>query len=102
MLLLLCGRLGFEPQMLGVATYNHRVLSKWTTIQAVKGVLRTLGYPYSRRVAGATGNFKIHHWVTWLKKANVEDLAVALTRLAQLNQVKAYLFWQKNNVHKQM
>jgi len=31
----------------------------------------------------------------WLKKAEINDLARALMRLAQLNQSKVYLFWRK-------
>jgi hypothetical protein len=32
----------------------------------------------------------------WLKKAETKDLAQALTRLAQLNQTKVYLFWKRH------
>jgi len=31
----------------------------------------------------------------WLKKAERKELAQVLTRLAQLNQSKVYLFWKK-------
>ena len=50
-------------------------------------------YTYNRRIAGAHGHFTIEDYQKWLKKAETKDLAQALTRLAQLNQSKVYLFW---------
>ena len=47
-----------------------------------------------RRVAGRHENFTIEDYRKWLKKAEKDDLARALTRLAQLNQTKVYLFWK--------
>jgi hypothetical protein len=63
----------------------------------VKEILGGFSYPYNRRIAGAHGNFTIKDYRAWLEKANVDDLALALTRLAQLNQSKVYLFWSNED-----
>jgi len=34
--------------------------------------------------------------IGWLENAEQEELARALTRLAQLNQTKVYLFWKSD------
>jgi len=52
-------------------------------------------YPYNRRIAGQHGHFTMEDYWKWLKKAEINDLARALMRLAQLNQSKVYLFWRK-------
>ena len=64
-------------------------------ILEVKMILSQFSYPYNRRIAGAHGNFNTQTYKKWLKEANVNDLAQALRRLAQLNQAKVYLFWKK-------
>jgi len=43
----------------------------------------------------AHGHFTMKDYREWLKKAEMEDLAQALTRLAQLNQSKVYLSWKR-------
>jgi len=85
--------LGFQSYMLNVATYNKQIMKG--KITKVKKILGTLHYPYIRRVAGKHGSFTLMDWQRWLKTAKVKDLASALSRLAQLSQVKVYLFWQK-------
>ena len=62
-------------------------------VSQVKEILGSFSYPYNRRIAGAHGHFTIEDYKKWLKKAEKDDLAHALTRLAQLNQSKVYLFW---------
>jgi len=52
-------------------------------------------YSYNRRIAGQHGHFTMEDYRKWLKKAERTDLALALRRLAQLNQSKVYLFWKK-------
>jgi ABC-type ATPase with predicted acetyltransferase domain len=84
-------RLGFTPFMLAVPEYNLRKLEG--RVQLVKEILSVFKYPYNRRIAGAHGNYKITDYRHWLMKAEKEDLSRALTRLAQLNQSKVYLFW---------
>jgi len=83
--------LGFTPYMLAVPEYNKRMLEG--RLQQVKEILGIFSYPYNRRIAGAHGNFKNKDYQGWLKNADVEELAKALCRLAQLNQSKVYLFW---------
>jgi hypothetical protein len=65
-------------------------------IPQVKEILGRFGYPYTRRIAGQHGNFTMNDYRKWLKKAGRDDLAKALRRLAQLNQSKVYLFWEKH------
>jgi len=64
-------------------------------VSQVKEILSCFSYPYNRRISGAHGNFTINDYRRWLKKAEKDDLAHALTRLAQLNQSKVYLFWKR-------
>jgi len=85
------GELGFTNYLLAVPDYNFEKLEG--KVQQVKEVLGCFGYPYNRRIAGAHGNFKKKDYVAWLAGAEREELARALTRLAQLNQSKVYLFW---------
>lgn len=59
-------------------------------------VLSKLSYPYNRRIAGAHGNFSKQAHRKWLKEADREALAHALSCLAQLNQPKVYLFWKES------
>jgi hypothetical protein len=47
----------------------------------------------TRRVAGAHGRFTKKNYEDWLKTVEELELARALSRLAQLNQSKVYLFW---------
>ena len=86
-------KLGFTSYLLSVPEYNKQKLKG--QVSAVKEILEDFSYPYNRRIAGAHGNFTIKDYRAWLEKANVDDLALALTRLAQLNQSKVYLFWIK-------
>ena len=48
-----------------------------------------------RRITGAHGRFTKQDYGEWLNNVEKDELARALTRLAQLNQSKVYLFWQK-------
>ena len=84
---------GFTSYLLSVPEYNRRKLKGLNP--QVKEMLRHFHYPYNRRIAGAHGNFKNNDYREWLKNADTSELAKALTRLAQLNQPKIYLFWQK-------
>jgi len=86
-------KLGFTPYLLAVPEYTKRMLRDLAP--HVKEILSTFGYPYNRRIAGAHGHFTNEDYRKWLKKAELDDLARALRRLAQLNQTKIYLFWQK-------
>jgi hypothetical protein len=65
-------------------------------IPQVKEILSKFSYPYNRRIAGAHGHFTMEDYRKWLKKAERDDLARALKRIAQLNQSKVYLFWKKH------
>lgn len=85
-------KLGFTPYMLSVPQYNRRVLRG--KIEKVKEILSKFHFPYSRRIAAQQGNFRMKDWREWLAAASPGDLAVALTRVAQLNQTKVYLFWE--------
>jgi len=87
--------LGFTSYLLAVPDYNLKKLEG--RVQQVKEVLGCFGYPYNRRIAGAHGNFKKKDYVAWLAGAEREELARALTRLAQLNQPKIYLFWGRKS-----
>jgi len=84
-------QLGFTPFMLAVPGYNLRKLEG--RVQQVKDILSVFKYPYNRRIAGAHGNYKMSDYRHWLMKSGKEELSRALTRLAQLNQPKVYLFW---------
>jgi len=66
------------------------------TIQKVKEILSSFSYPYNRRIAGQHGHFTMEDYEKWLNKAERNDLAQALNRLAQLNQRKVYLLWKKH------
>ena len=81
---------GFTSYLLSVPEYNKRMLAG--QVQQVKEILGRFSYPYNRRIAGAHGRFTMGDYRKWLKKAETRDLAQALTRLAQLNQSKVYLF----------
>jgi energy-coupling factor transporter ATP-binding protein EcfA2 len=87
-------QLGFTPFMLAVPEYNLRKLKG--RVQQVKEILSVFKYPYNRRIAGAHGNYKISDYRHWLLKSEKEELSRALTRLAQLNQSKVYLFWKRS------
>jgi aspartate/tyrosine/aromatic aminotransferase len=65
-------------------------------ISEVKMILSEFTYPNIRRIAGAHGHFTSQDWDCWLERADREDLAYALNRLAQLNQTKVYLFWKNH------
>lgn len=86
-------KLGFTSYLLSVPEINKRVLQG--KVQQVKEILASFGYPYNRRIAGQHGHFTLEDYRNWLKKAEIDDLAQALRRLAQLNQSKVYLFWKK-------
>ena len=88
-------KLGFTSYLLAVPEYNRRMLEG--RVQQVKEILGSFSYPYNRRIAGAHGHFTMKDHQEWLQNAEQEELAHALTRLAQLNQSKVYLFWKKLN-----
>ena len=85
-------KMGFTNYLLAVPEHNRRLLEG--RIQQVKEILECFSYPYNRRIAGAHGNFKNKDYHIWLENADANELANALTRLAQLNQTKTYLFWK--------
>jgi len=85
-------KLGFIPYLLAVPEINKRMLKK--RVPQVKEILGSFSYPYNRRIAGQHGHFTMEDYRKWLKKADIDDLARALTRLAQLIQTKVYLFWE--------
>lgn len=62
-------------------------------VSQVKKILSGFKYPYSRRIAGDHGNYKMSDYRKWLLHVQKEELSHALCRLAQLNQPKVYLFW---------
>ena len=86
-------KLGFTPYLLAVPEYNRRMLKE--RVPQVKEILGSFSYPYNRRIAGQHGHFTMEDYRKWLKKAERNDLARALRRLAQLNQSKVYLFWKR-------
>ena len=86
-------KLGFTPYLLAVPEYNKQMLAG--QVQQVKEILTCFSYPYNRRIAGAHGNFTMEDYLEWLQNVEQEELAMALCRLAQLNQSKVYLFWRK-------
>lgn len=90
-------QLGWIPFMLAVPRYNKRMLKE--KITEMKMILSNFAYPYNRRIAGGHGRFSTKDYEKWLKQADIEDLAQALRRLAQLNQPKAYLFWESFDFH---
>ena len=83
--------LGFTNYLLAVRDYNFEKLEG--QVDRVKEILLCFKYPYNRRIAGASGNFKRQDYVEWMLQASREDLSRGLCRLAQLNQPKIYLFW---------
>jgi len=85
-------QLGFTSYLLAVPEYNTKMLEG--QVEQVKEVLGSFSYPYNRRIAGATGHFTKEDYRKWLENADVSELARALSRLAQLNQTKVYLFWK--------
>ena len=85
-------KLGFISYLLAVPEYNKRMLKQ--RVPQVKEILSNFSYPYNRRIAGQHGHFTTEDYRKWLKEARRDDLARALERLAQLNQLKLYLFWK--------
>jgi ABC-type ATPase with predicted acetyltransferase domain len=86
-------KLGFTSYLLSVPEYNERKLKGLVT--QVKEILESYSYPYNRRIAGAHGCFTKKDYNEWLQNTEKSELARALSRLAQLNQSKVYLFWKK-------
>jgi len=84
--------LGFTSYLLSVPEYNVKKLMCMSP--QVKEILELFDYPYNRRIAGAHGRFTKKEYDNWLQNVEPSELARALTRLAQLNQTKAYLFWK--------
>ena len=84
-------KLGFTSYLLAVPEYNQRMLNG--QVPQVKETLSNFSYPYNRRIAGQHGHFTMEDYRKWLKKAERNDLAQALRRIAQLNQSKVYLSW---------
>ena len=90
-------QLGFTPYLLAVPEYNSQMLDE--RARQVKDILGCFSYPYNRRIAGAHGCFTKEDYTEWLQKVETCDLARGLSRIAQLNQQKVYLFWSghRNN-----
>jgi len=86
-------KLGFTPYLLAVPEYNKQMLKG--RVPQVKEILGRFSYPYNRRIAGQHGHFTMVDYRKWREKAEIDDLARALKRLAQLNQSKVYLFWKR-------
>jgi ABC-type ATPase with predicted acetyltransferase domain len=86
-------KLGFTSYLLSVPEYNKMILDG--RIQQVKETLEIFDYPYNRRIAGAHGRFTKKEYDIWLQTVEMSELARAISRLAQLNQIKVYLFWEK-------
>jgi ABC-type ATPase with predicted acetyltransferase domain len=86
-------KIGFTPYLLAVPEYNKLMLKG--RVPKVKEILGSFSYPYNRRIAGQHGHFTMEYYRKWLRKAEPDDLALGLRRLAQLNQTKVYLFWKK-------
>ena len=63
-------------------------------VDEVKSILARFSFPYSRRIAGEHTHFTRKDYKKWLKEASINQLSLALRRLAQLNQTKVYLFWK--------
>jgi ABC-type ATPase with predicted acetyltransferase domain len=85
--------LGFKAYLLSVTSHNYAQLKG--NVAAVKDLLRAIRFPYNRRISRQSGNLTAKQWEQWLEQAGRQDLADALTVVAQLNQTKAYLFWHK-------
>ncbi len=88
--------LGFTSYLLAVPEYNKRMLKGKVT--EVKEIIGSFSYPYNRRIAGAHGCFTKKNYGDWLKTVEELELARALSRLAQLNQSKVYLFWNNSSL----
>ena len=88
--------LGFVSYLLAVPEYNKRKLKGKVT--EVKEIIGGFSYPYNRRIAGAHGCFTKKNYEDWLKTVKELELARALSRLAQLNQSKVYLFWNNSSL----
>ena len=86
-------KLGFTSYLLSVPEYNKQKLKE--QVLQVKTILKGFSYPYNRRIAGAHGRFTKEDYRKWLQEAEKSELARALSRLAQLNESKVYLFWKK-------
>ncbi|MDG6222935.1 MAG: ATP-binding cassette domain-containing protein [Candidatus Bathyarchaeota archaeon] len=86
-------KLGLTSYLLSVPEYNKQKLKG--NVTSVKEILEKFSYPYNRRIAGAHGNFTKGDYFKWLQNTEESELARALTRLAQLNQSKVYLFWKR-------
>jgi ABC-type ATPase with predicted acetyltransferase domain len=92
-------KLGFTPYLLTVPEYNKRMLKE--LLSQVKEILSNFGYPYNRRIAGRHGRFTMTDYKRWLQNAGIDDVARALIRLAQLNQLKTYLCWKVSNAKRE-
>jgi ABC-type ATPase with predicted acetyltransferase domain len=86
-------KLGFTSYLLAVPEYNKQKLKE--QVPEVKEILEGFSYPYNRRIAGAHGRFTKENYKEWLQNVEKCELARAISRLAQLNQTKVYLFWEK-------
>jgi ABC-type ATPase with predicted acetyltransferase domain len=87
-------QLGFTAYLLAVPEYNLKKLEG--RVAEVKDILGGFKYPYNRRLAGQHGHFTMEDYREWLQNAETGELARALTRLAQLDQPKVYLFWKNH------
>jgi len=86
------GKIGFVSYLLAVSEINKRLLKG--QVQQVKEILSNFDYPYNRRISGSHGRFTKENYKRWLENVGGDDLALALSRLAQLNQSKVFLFWK--------
>ena len=85
--------LGFKYYLLAVPEYNKQKLKR--IAPQVKEILNHFNYPHNIKIAGAHGRFTIENYKEWLQNVEKCELARAISRLAQLNQTKVYLFWEK-------
>jgi hypothetical protein len=85
-------KLGWISFMLAVPEYNKRILKG--KVDEVKSILAKFSFPYMRRIAGEHSHFTKKDYKKWLKEADINQLSLALRRLALLNQTKVYLFWK--------
>ena len=88
-------KLGFTSYLLSVPEYNKLILDG--RVRQVKEILDCFSYPYNRRIAGAHGRFTKEDYGKWLQTAENSELSRTLSRLAQLNQSKVYLFWKNSS-----
>jgi ABC-type lipoprotein export system ATPase subunit len=91
-------KIGFDPMLLGSATYNHKIIQQ-TGTQAIIAILTELSEHNGgirRRLANTTNPYPKHQELAEkIAGYTSTDLAEALKRLSFANQTKTYLFWPK-------